>query len=91
VWFSFSSVERGLSGVRHHAGRDQELLGIWLSEGEGAKCGVAVFTELKHPGGEDGFSACVDRLKGLPEVIESVVPNTPVQRCIVHKVRHSLR
>jgi putative transposase len=69
----------------------KELLGMWLSESEGAKFWCTVFTELKSRGVEDCFIACVDGLKGLPEAIESVFPKTQVQLCIVHKVRNSLR
>ena len=69
---------------------EKELLGMWLSESEGAKFWLSVFTELKNRGVEDGFIACVDGLKGLPEAIEAVFPQTQVQLCIVHKVRNSL-
>jgi len=70
---------------------EQELLGLWRSESEGAKCWLSVFTELQNRGVEDGFIACVDGLKGLPEAIEAVFPKTQVQLCIVHKVRNSLK
>ncbi len=51
---------------------------------------LAVFTELKNRRVQDGFIACVDGLKGLPEASEAVFPNTPVQLCIVHKVRKAV-
>jgi len=70
---------------------EKELLGLWLSESEGAKFWLLVFTELKNRGVEDCFIACVDGLKGLPEAIEAVFPKTQVQLCIVHKVRNSLK
>jgi len=70
---------------------EKELLGLWLSESEGAKFWLSVFTELKNRGVQDCFVACVDGLKGLPEAIEAVFPKTQVQLCIVHKVRNSLR
>ena len=66
---------------------EKELLGLWLSESEGAKFWLSVFNELKTRGVEDCFIACVDGLKGLPEAIEAVFPRTQVQLCIVHKVR----
>jgi putative transposase len=69
---------------------EKELLGLWLSESEGAKFWLSVFTDLKNRGVEDCFIACVDGLKGLPEAIEAVFPQTQVQLCIVHKVRNSL-
>jgi putative transposase len=70
---------------------EKELLGLWLSESEGAKFWLAVVTELKNRGVQDCFIACVDGLKGLPEAIEAVFPKTQVQLCIVHKVRNSLK
>jgi len=70
---------------------EKELLGLWLSESEGAKFWLSVFTELKNRGVQDCFIACVDGLKGLPEAIEAVFPKTQVQLCIVHKVRNSLK
>jgi putative transposase len=70
---------------------EKELLGLWLSESEGAKFWLTVFTELKTRGVEDCFIACVDGLKGLPEAIAAVFPKTQVQLCIVHKVRNSLK
>src|SRR3977135_1469883 len=70
---------------------EKELLGLWLSESEGAKCWLSVFTERQNRGVTDCFIACVDGLKGLPEAIEAVFPHTQVQLCIVHKVRHSFK
>jgi putative transposase len=70
---------------------EKDLLGLWLSENEGAKFWLSVFTELKNRGMQDCFIACVDGLKGLPEAIEAVFPKTQVQLCIVHKVRNSLK
>jgi len=70
---------------------EKELLGLWMSENEGAKFWLTVFNDLKNRGVEDCFVACVDALKGLPEAIEAVFPQTQVQLCIVHKVRGSLK
>ncbi|WP_019558355.1 IS256 family transposase [Thioalkalivibrio sp. ALE12] len=70
---------------------EKELLGLWVGQAEGASFWHAVFTELNSRGVQDCFIACVDGLKGLPEAIESVFPNTQVQLCIVHKVRGSLK
>jgi putative transposase len=68
----------------------KEVLGMWTAETEGAKFWLQVVTELKNRGVKDIFIACVDGLKGFPEAIEAVFPNTQVQLCIVHMVRHSL-
>lgn len=70
---------------------EKELLGLWLSESEGAKFWFSVFTELKNRGVQDCFIACVDGLQGLPEAIEAVFPKTQGQLCIVPKMRNSLR
>src|ERR671925_1191986 len=70
---------------------EKELLGLWISDSEGAKFWLSVFTELKNRGVEDCFIACIDGLKGLPEAIAAVFPKTQVQLCIVHKVRNSLK
>lgn len=70
---------------------EKELLGLWITENEGASFWLTVFTELKNRGVKDCFIACVDGLKGLPEAIETVFPHTQVQLCIVHKVRNSLK
>lgn len=69
----------------------KELLGIWVSQNEGAKFWLNVLTELKNRGVEDIFIACVDGLTGFPEAIESVYPDTQIQLCIVHMIRNSLR
>lgn len=70
---------------------EKDLLGIWVSENEGAKFWLNILTELKNRGLEDIFIACVDGLTGFPEAIEAVYPHTQVQLCIVHMVRNSLR
>lgn len=70
---------------------EKELLGLWISESEGAKFWLSVFNDLKSRGVDDCFVACVDGLKGLPEAIEAVFPQAQVQLCIVHKVRGSLK
>jgi putative transposase len=69
----------------------KEVLGMWVGQTEGAKFWLGVVTELRNRGVEDIFIACVDGLKGLPEAIETVFPQTQVQQCIVHMVRQSLR
>jgi putative transposase len=68
----------------------KEVLGLWTSGNEGAKFWLAVLTELKNRGVRDILIACVDGLKGFPQAIESVFPETRIQLCIVHLVRASL-
>jgi putative transposase len=67
----------------------KEAPGIWVAPKEGAKFWLSVMTELKNRGVQEIFIACVDGLKGFPEAIESVYPETQVQLCIVHLVRNS--
>ena len=69
----------------------KELLGIWIAQSEGAKFWLSVITELKNRGIKDIFIACVDGLKGFPEAIESVFPQTQIQLCIVHMIRNSVK
>ncbi len=69
----------------------KEILGLWVAKTEGAKFWLSIFTEMKNRGLQDVFIACVDGLKGLPEAIETVYPDTEVQLCIVHMVRNSLK
>lgn len=69
----------------------KDLIGIYLSESEGAKFWLSVLTDLKQRGVEDILVACIDGLKGFPEAIEAVFPETQVQLCIVHQIRSSLR
>jgi len=70
---------------------EKELLGLWMAQTEGAKFWLSVMNELQNRGVQDFFIACVDGLKGFPEAIEAVYPQTQVQLCIVHQIRHSLR
>ena len=69
----------------------KEVLGIWTAPTEGAKFWMAVVTDIKSRGVKDILIACVDGLKGLPEAIEAIFPQTEVQICLVHLVRHSLQ
>ena len=52
---------------------------------------MSVLTELKNRGVKDIFIACVDGLKGFPDAIRTVYPETKIQLCIVHMVRNSLK
>ncbi len=69
----------------------KELLGIWMSQNEGAKFWMSVMTELETRGVKDIFIACIDGLTGFPESITNVFPKTQIQLCIVHMVRNSLK
>ena len=68
----------------------KQILGIWIEQTEGAKFWLRVMNELKNRGVGDILIAVVDGLKGFPEAITAVFPNTVVQTCIVHLIRYSL-
>src|SRR6201996_604822 len=70
---------------------NREVLGMWFQDTEGAKFWMQVLTELKHRGVQDILICCVDGLKGFPEAIEAIFPQTTVQTCIVHLIRASLK
>lgn len=69
----------------------KELLGMWIAQTEGAKFWLSVVTEIKNRGVQEILIACIDGLKGFPDAIASVYPQTDIQLCIVHMVRNSLR
>jgi len=69
----------------------KEVLGLYLSEHEGANFWLQVLTDLANRGINDILIACVDGLKGFPEAIESIFPDTEVQLCVVHQIRNSLK
>jgi putative transposase len=68
----------------------KEILGLWIEQTEGAKFWLRVMTELRSRGLQDILIAVVDGLKGFPEAITSVFPQTVVQTCIVHLIRFSM-
>ena len=69
----------------------KELLGLWIGEAEGAKFWLNILTDLQNRGVKDILICSVDGLKGFPDAIASVFPQTEVQLCIVHLVRNALR
>jgi putative transposase len=68
----------------------KDVLGIWIEQTEGAKFWLRVMTEIKNRGVNDILIAIIDGLKGFPEAINSVFPETQIQTCIVHLIRNSL-
>ncbi len=68
----------------------RDVLGLWIEQQEGAKFWLKVMNELRNRGVEDILIAVVDGLKGFPEAITTVFPETSVQTCIVHLTRFSL-
>jgi transposase-like protein len=69
----------------------KELLGLWLSENEGAKFWLSVLTDMKNRGLRDIFVVCIDGLTGFADAVHTVYDKAKVQLCIVHLVRAALR
>ncbi|MCT7636452.1 IS256 family transposase [Aliarcobacter butzleri] len=69
----------------------KDILGLYLSESEGANFWLSVLTDLNNRGLNDILIASVDGLKGFPEAIKTIFPNTEVQLCIIHQIRNSIR
>lgn len=69
----------------------KHLLGMYVSENEGANFWLSVLTDLQNRGVEDILIACLDNLKGFSEAIQSVFPDTEVQTCVAHQIRNSLK
>lgn len=76
-------------GVDRHGFKD--LLGMYVSQSEGANFWLGVLTDLKNRGVKDILIACIDGLKGFPDAINAEFPETDVQLCIVHQIRNSLK
>jgi len=69
----------------------KDLLGLWISENEGAKFWLSVLTDLQNRGTKDVYIFCVDGLTGFPDAIQATFPKSKIQLCIVHMVRNALR
>ena len=69
----------------------KDLIGMYLSENEGANFWLSVLTDLKHRGTNDILIACTDNLKGFSEAILSIFPQTEIQKCVIHQIRNSLK
>ena len=69
----------------------KEVLGMYISESEGANFWLQVLTQLQNRGLKDILIACTDNLTGFSEAIYSVYPQTEIQLCIVHQIRNSLK
>jgi transposase-like protein len=69
----------------------KEVLGMYVSQSEGANFWLGVITDLKQRGVEDILIACIDNLKGFDEAIRTIYPQTEIQTCVVHQIRNSLK
>lgn len=78
-----------LLGVNREGIKD--LLGLYISENEGARFWLNVLTDIQNRGVKDIIIACIDNLKGFADAIETIFPQTEVQLCVVHQIRQSTR
>jgi putative transposase len=69
----------------------KEILGLYLSDNEGASHWLTVLIDLQNRGVKDILIACIDGLTGFPEAIASIYPKTEIQLCIIHQIRNSLK
>ena len=69
----------------------KDVLGLWISDNEGAKFWLNNLTELKNRGLSDILIACTDNLTGMSDAIAAVYPKCEHQLCIVHQIRNSLK
>lgn len=69
----------------------KDIVGLWVSETEGANFWLSVMTELKNRGVQDIMIACVYGLKGFPEAINTVLSGTEIRLCIIHLIRNTLK
>lgn len=69
----------------------KELLGVHISQSEGANYWLSVLTDLKSRGVKDILIACTDNLKGFSEAIHSIFPETEIQKCIIHQIRNTMK
>jgi transposase-like protein len=69
----------------------KDLLGLYISENEGARFWLNVLADIQNRGVKDILIACIDNLKGFAEAIETIFPQTEVQLCVVHQIRNSTR
>ena len=69
----------------------KEVMGMYISESEGAKFWLSVLTDMQNRGLKDILIACIDNLNGFAQAIESIFPQTEVQSCVVHQIRNSLK
>lgn len=70
---------------------EKDLLGLYISENEGARFWMQVLTDIQNRGVKDIIIACIDNLKGFAEAVEAVFPQTEVQLCVIHQIRNSTK
>ncbi len=84
-----NKVLYNIMGINQEGFKD--ILGFYVAESEGSNFWLGVLNDLKSRGINDIMIACVDGLKGFPEAIKTLFPNTEVQLCVVHQIRNSIK
>ena len=69
----------------------KEVLGLYLSESEGARHWLQILTHLHNRGVRDIFIACIDNLNGFAQAIQGIFPQAEVQQCVIHQIRNSIK
>lgn len=69
----------------------KDLIGMYVSESEGANFWLSVLTDLKSRGMKDILIACIDNLNGFAEAIKSTFPEVIIQNCVIHQIRNSMK
>lgn len=69
----------------------KDLIGMYVSESEGANFWLSVLTDLKNRGLKDILIACIDNLNGFAEAVATIYPEVIIQSCIVHQIRNSIK
>jgi len=69
----------------------KKVLGMYISESEGANFWLSVLKDLHNRGLEDILIACTDNVKGFSEAILSLSPKTQIQKCVLHQIRNSMK
>ena len=70
---------------------NRDCLGIYLQRRECASEWGLVLEDLKKRGVQDILFTCIDGLPGFKARIHEVFEHTIIQRCVVHKIRNSVR
>lgn len=69
----------------------KDVLGLYVSESEGAKFWLSVLSDLQNRGLQDVMIVCTDNLSGFSEAIGSIYPKAIIQKCIIHQIRNTLK
>jgi len=69
----------------------QDILGLYIVENESAAAWLNILTDLKERGLKDALFLCSDNLSGIQDAVQTALPKTTHQICIVHQIRNSMK